>query len=105
MNDDLNGRQSRDWDEVKNENLSFFARSNENKKLKERAMPRRATTIFSEVRSRGEKAKSTRLFVAAVRPNPLRNGRARVSSRSEQSPIKTSTRLGANRLTLDEKMV
>ena len=57
MNDDLNGRQSRDWDEVKNENLSFFARSNENKELKERAMPRRATTIFSEVRRRGEKAK------------------------------------------------
>ena len=61
MNDDLNGRQSRDWDEVKNENLSFFARSNENKELKERARPRRATTIFSEVRSRGGKAKFTRL--------------------------------------------
>ena len=68
MNDDLNGRQSRDWDEVKNENLSFFARSNENKELKERAMPRRATTIFSEVRSRGEKAKSPRLFVTVLLP-------------------------------------
>ena len=51
VNDDLNGRQSRDWDEVKNENLSFFARSNENKELKDGAMLLRATTIFTEVRA------------------------------------------------------
>ena len=61
MNDDLNGRQSRDRDEVKNENLSFFARSNENKKLKERDTPRRATTIFSEVRA-AEKRRNSLAF-------------------------------------------
>ena len=74
MNDDLNGRQSRDWDEGKNATgRRFYPRSNENKELKERAAPRRATTIFSEVKSRGEKPKSTRLFVAAVRPIPVRS--------------------------------
>ena len=71
MNDDLNGRQSRDWDEGENATgRRFHPRSNENKELKEGAMPRRTTTIFSEVKSRGEKSKSTRLFVAAVRPIP-----------------------------------
>ena len=49
MNDDLNGRQSRDWDEGENATgRRFHPRSNENKKSKERAMPRRATPMFSE---------------------------------------------------------
>ena len=52
MNDDLNGRQSRDWDEGKNATgRRFYPRSNENKELKDGAMLLRATTIFSEVGS------------------------------------------------------
>ena len=40
VNDDLNGRQSRDWDEAKNATVwHFCARSHENKELKERVMP------------------------------------------------------------------
>ena len=69
---DLN-RSGGEWDEGENATgRRFHPRSNENKKLKERAMPRRATTIFSEVdpdgcqsRDRprgGEKAKSLSPF-------------------------------------------
>ena len=75
-------RSGSEWDEGENATgRRFHPRSNENKELKERAMPRRATTIFSEVdlngcqsRDRprgGEKAKSPRLFVGATRPNPV----------------------------------
>ena len=72
MNDDLNGRQSRERDEAKNATgWRFCARSHENRKPKEAAMPRHAATIFSEVKRGGKKTKSTRLFVTAPRPNPL----------------------------------
>ena len=46
---DSNGSGS-EWDEGKNATVRRFCpRSHENKELKEAAMPRHATTIFSEV--------------------------------------------------------
>ena len=70
VNGDLNGRQSRDWDEGENATARRFQpRSNENKELKERAMPRRATTIFSEVSAAEERRNSLAFPDAAVRPS------------------------------------
>ena len=47
-----------EWDEGENATgRRFHPRSNENKELKERAMPRRATTIFSEVDLNGRQSR------------------------------------------------
>ena len=74
-----------EWDEGENATgRHFHPRSNENKELKERAMPRRATTIFAEVRAKRGSAASC----GAPRPCPSRRGRGQSKPTNLKQPLR-----------------